>query len=285
MATGRSATSTRPHSTRAADLLPLVDELTLLALVGIVDPPRPEAKAAIATAHAAGIQVRMITGDHAVTAEAIAAQLGITGRAITGAEFAAMSDDARATARSTSIGVIARVDARGQGASGRHPQAQGPRRGDDRRRRERRAGAQEGRHRRRDGHHRHRGVQGGRGDDPHRRQLRDDRPGGRAGPCACTTTCCKYIRFQMAACSASSRRSSARASSSSPSGIPFLPLQTLWINFTVTCSWPSVSATASPAAGLMERRAAAPEAADPAAAAAGVGRSSAAWSWASAPSR
>ena len=55
-----------------ADLLPLVDGLTLLALVGIVDPPRPQAKAAIAEAHAAGIQVRMITGDHAVTAEAIA---------------------------------------------------------------------------------------------------------------------------------------------------------------------------------------------------------------------
>ena len=68
-------------------------DLTLLALVGIVDPPRPEAKDAIAKAHAAGIQVRMITGDHAVTAEAIASQLGIKGRAITGAEFVAMSDD------------------------------------------------------------------------------------------------------------------------------------------------------------------------------------------------
>ena len=84
----------------SADLLPLVDGLTLLALVGIVDPPRPQAKAAIATAKSAGIQVRMITGDHAVTAEAIARQLGIEGRAITGAEFAAMSDD-EALARST----------------------------------------------------------------------------------------------------------------------------------------------------------------------------------------
>ena len=78
---------------RSADLLPIVDQLTMLALIGIVDPPRAEAKAAIATAHAAGIQVRMITGDHAVTAEAIARELGITGRAITGAEFAAMSDE------------------------------------------------------------------------------------------------------------------------------------------------------------------------------------------------
>ena len=76
-----------------ADLLPAVADLELLALVGIVDPPRSEARDAIAKAHSAGIQVRMITGDHAVTAEAIARQLGIVGRAITGAEFSAMSDD------------------------------------------------------------------------------------------------------------------------------------------------------------------------------------------------
>ena len=91
-----------------ADLLPLLDGLTLLALVGIVDPPRPSAKRAIAAAHAAGIAVRMITGDHAVTAEAIARQLGIRGRAITGAEWAAMSDE-DALAAIDGIGVIARV--------------------------------------------------------------------------------------------------------------------------------------------------------------------------------
>jgi Ca2+-transporting ATPase len=91
-----------------ADLLPLLDGLTLLALVGIVDPPRPTAKAAIATAHDAGIQVRMITGDHAVTAAAIATELGIRGRAITGAEFGAMSDDELLEAID-GVGVIARV--------------------------------------------------------------------------------------------------------------------------------------------------------------------------------
>ena len=91
-----------------AELLPLVDGLTLLALVGIVDPPRPQAKAAIAEAKAAGIQVRMITGDHAVTAAAMRDQLGIEGRAITGAEWAAMSDD-EALAAIDEIGVIARV--------------------------------------------------------------------------------------------------------------------------------------------------------------------------------
>jgi Ca2+-transporting ATPase len=92
----------------AADLLPLVSDLELLALVGIVDPPRPTAKAAIATAKAAGIRIRMITGDHAVTAAAIARQLGIDGTVITGAEFGAMSDDELITAIDD-IGVIARV--------------------------------------------------------------------------------------------------------------------------------------------------------------------------------
>ncbi len=91
-----------------ADLLPLVTDLQLLSLVGIVDPPRAEARDAIAKAKAAGIKVRMITGDHAVTAEAIATQLGIEGRAITGAEFSAMSDD-EADRKIDEIGVIARV--------------------------------------------------------------------------------------------------------------------------------------------------------------------------------
>ena len=91
-----------------ADLLELMQGLTLLALVGIVDPPRPAAKAAIATAHDAGIQVRMITGDHAITAAAIANDLGIRGRAITGAQFAEYSED-EADREIDDIGVIARV--------------------------------------------------------------------------------------------------------------------------------------------------------------------------------
>ena len=91
-----------------ADLLPLITDLQLLAIVGIVDPPRAEARDAIAKAKAAGIKVRMITGDHAVTADAIARQLGIEGQAITGAEFRAMSDE-EADRRIDDIGVIARV--------------------------------------------------------------------------------------------------------------------------------------------------------------------------------
>ncbi|MFC7528687.1 cation-translocating P-type ATPase [Actinoplanes sp. GCM10030250] len=92
----------------AGDLLPLLDGLTVLTLVGIVDPPRAQAQAAITEAHAAGIEVRMITGDHAVTAAAIAGKLGIRGRAITGAEFGAMSDE-EADREIDGIGVIARV--------------------------------------------------------------------------------------------------------------------------------------------------------------------------------
>jgi Ca2+-transporting ATPase len=91
-----------------ADLLGLVTRLELLALVGIVDPPRPTARASIATAKKAGIRVRMITGDHAVTAAAVAGQLGIDGTVLTGAEFGAMSEE-EALVKVDGIGVIARV--------------------------------------------------------------------------------------------------------------------------------------------------------------------------------
>ena len=71
----------------AADLHPWVQDLTLHALVGIIDPPRTEAKEAIATCHAAGIQVKMITGDHRVTAAAIARELGLKGEAHEGRDL------------------------------------------------------------------------------------------------------------------------------------------------------------------------------------------------------
>jgi len=69
---------------------------TLLALVGIIDPPRAEAIAAVAECHRAGIQVKMITGDHVETARAIGAQLNIgAGKpGITGAEVSLMDDEA-----------------------------------------------------------------------------------------------------------------------------------------------------------------------------------------------
>ena len=90
------------------DLIDAVHELTLLAMVGIVDPPRPEARTAIAECREAGIRVRMITGDHAATAAAIAGELGIEGRAVTGTQFAAMSDE-QLLSELDEIGVVARV--------------------------------------------------------------------------------------------------------------------------------------------------------------------------------
>jgi len=89
-------------------LIDLVKDLTLLTMVGIVDPPRTEARDAIAKCHSAGIQVRMITGDHAVTAAAIGHELGIEGTALTGAQFAALSDE-QLTNQLDEIGVVARV--------------------------------------------------------------------------------------------------------------------------------------------------------------------------------
>jgi magnesium-transporting ATPase (P-type) len=69
-------------------------ELELLGLVGMIDPPREEAIRAIETCHAAGITVKMITGDHRATAAAIGAQLGILtpAGAVSGPELAKMTD-------------------------------------------------------------------------------------------------------------------------------------------------------------------------------------------------
>jgi Ca2+-transporting ATPase len=68
--------------------------LTLLGLVGMIDPPRPEAQAAVRECEEAGIRVIMITGDHPLTAKAVADELGLskTGRVVTGAELEEMSD-------------------------------------------------------------------------------------------------------------------------------------------------------------------------------------------------
>ncbi|HEX5096601.1 MAG TPA: cation-transporting P-type ATPase [Acidimicrobiia bacterium] len=70
-----------------------VRDLVFGALVGIIDPLRTEAKDAVKIALAAGIDVRMITGDHTITARAIADQLGLGEGVLTGPEFAALSDD------------------------------------------------------------------------------------------------------------------------------------------------------------------------------------------------
>lgn len=89
----------------------LENGLTFLGLVGMIDPPRPEAKAAVEVCRRAGIKPVMITGDHVVTASAIAKELGILedgDRAITGAELDTMTDTELDSAVE-SISVYARV--------------------------------------------------------------------------------------------------------------------------------------------------------------------------------
>ncbi len=71
----------------AADLMPWMVDLTFTGLVGLMDPPRSEARVAIAQCAQAGIDVKMITGDHQITALAIARELGLKGQAMTGAEL------------------------------------------------------------------------------------------------------------------------------------------------------------------------------------------------------
>ncbi len=92
----------------AGDLMSHIDGLSFAGLVGIVDPPRPEAKDAIRLCRRAGIDVKMITGDHVLTAAAIARELGLEGDVMSGAEIDALSDEEFDT-RVESVAVFARV--------------------------------------------------------------------------------------------------------------------------------------------------------------------------------
>ncbi|RSO09404.1 ATPase [Streptomyces sp. WAC 06783] len=92
----------------SGDLLGYVTELQMTSLVGMVDPPREESRAAVAAAQAARIRVRMVTGDEVTTGAAIAEQLGIEGDAVLGADFAALSEPERLAAIEH-IGVLGRV--------------------------------------------------------------------------------------------------------------------------------------------------------------------------------
>ncbi|HSK24122.1 MAG TPA: cation-transporting P-type ATPase [Egicoccus sp.] len=85
-----------------------LDLLVFEFLVGIVDPPRDGVADAIGVAHAAGIRVMMVTGDHPDTAAAIARTIGIPGEVVTGADLDALDDDTLAV-RVEELGVCARV--------------------------------------------------------------------------------------------------------------------------------------------------------------------------------
>ena len=102
----------RPVTGAVLDAAQIDAGLEFIGLVGMIDPPRPKAIAAIKTCHAAGIVVKMITGDHAVTALSIACQIGIAKAAdkvLTGRDLALLDDEAlRAVAQS--VNVFARVE-------------------------------------------------------------------------------------------------------------------------------------------------------------------------------
>jgi len=107
------AVATRSDLPHGADRLSSADiegKLVLLGLLGLIDPPREEAVAAVAECQAAGIRVKMITGDHAATAGAIARQVGLLGadKVVTGAELD-MMDDATLRRRAMESDVFART--------------------------------------------------------------------------------------------------------------------------------------------------------------------------------
>ncbi|ASF47553.1 calcium-translocating P-type ATPase, PMCA-type [Methylovulum psychrotolerans] len=89
-------------------LADLLQALTFTALIGLIDPPRPEARQAIALCQQAGIAVKMITGDQVLTASVIAQELGLPGTVLEGTQLAALSAEALAAAID-GIGVFART--------------------------------------------------------------------------------------------------------------------------------------------------------------------------------
>jgi Ca2+-transporting ATPase len=95
---------------RGAQLSDAEQDMTFLGLVGMIDPPRPEAKPAIQTCQLAGIRPVMITGDHPLTARAVAKELGVlqSGRIVTGPELTSMADE-ELERQAESIEVYARV--------------------------------------------------------------------------------------------------------------------------------------------------------------------------------
>lgn len=104
------ALAQRRDTNRSIDVNALDGSMTFLGLLGLIDPPRPEAVAAVAECRAAGIRVKMITGDHAGTASAIARQIGLANpsHVLTGADLDEL-DDAQLQIEASSVDVFART--------------------------------------------------------------------------------------------------------------------------------------------------------------------------------
>ncbi len=97
-----------PSSVRNYKIENTESDLVFLGLQGMIDPPRPEVKAALSACADAGIKVIMVTGDHALTAKAIAQQLGLRGDVVDGAELEKMTDK-KLSEKILGVGVFARV--------------------------------------------------------------------------------------------------------------------------------------------------------------------------------
>ena len=235
-----------------------------LGLIGIIDPPRPEAKEAVARARRAGIRPLMITGDHPRTAcghRAGARHHARMAACITGAELEKLTPEALARTRRGGVGLRAR-ESRTQAAHRRRAAAHRRRRGHDGRRRERRAGAEDGRHRHRHGHHRHRRLEGSGRHGAGRRQLRLDRRGGRGRPRDLRqhpqVPALPPVVEHRRSVDDVLRRAAGRARSASTSAadavvLPLLATQILWINL-VTDGPPALALGVDPADdGLMDQ--------------------------------
>ena len=100
----------QPTLDKSIDSAALEGGLSFVGLLGLIDPPRPEAIAAVAECRAAGIRVKMITGDHAGTAAAIAAEIGLqnSDRVLTGADLDKL-DDAQLATEVATVDIFART--------------------------------------------------------------------------------------------------------------------------------------------------------------------------------
>ncbi len=99
-----------PHAQPELDFSDVEDGFELLGLAGMIDPPREDAVVAVARCREAGITVKMITGDHAVTAAAVGQSFGLGGTPLTGPDLAAL-DDAALHRAVTATSIFARVSA------------------------------------------------------------------------------------------------------------------------------------------------------------------------------
>ena len=231
---------------RVSDFGELEKNLTFIGLVGMIDPPRAEVKAAVQACHHAGIRPVMITGDHKATAVAIAQELGFWQNgdlALTGADLDFLPEELLEE-QITRCSVFARVSPEHKlrivqtlQRAGQVVAMTGDGVNDAPALKVADIGCAMG-------HDRHRRGQGGGGHDPHRRQLLHHRGGGGAG----TGHLCQHPQEPSTTCSpATSVRflPSFWPPSWTSASCPCMPVQLLWLNL-VTDSLPALALGVEP---------------------------------------